>query len=168
MKTHKVLRSVQPAASRTPWMPCRWCSDLLTCDKATQLKAPLSASVPISSSLPSRTKRTLSSIAGTGAVGRSSSIPSQSGLDFRGRGAARGSRRQRGHFAGACSTGAGLATGEELFQSQDVFEGVVTGFNRGGVIVRVGAAWLCPSFAAFRSMAGSRMGKVTRSSDGPG
>jgi small subunit ribosomal protein S1 len=27
---------------------------------------------------------------------------------------------------------------EELFQSQDVFEGVVTGFNRGGVIVRVG------------------------------
>ena len=27
---------------------------------------------------------------------------------------------------------------EELFQSQDVFEGVVTGYNRGGVIVRVG------------------------------
>jgi small subunit ribosomal protein S1 len=27
---------------------------------------------------------------------------------------------------------------EELLQSQDVFEGVVTGFNRGGVIVRVG------------------------------
>lgn len=27
---------------------------------------------------------------------------------------------------------------EELFESQDVFEGVVTGFNRGGVIVRVG------------------------------
>lgn len=27
---------------------------------------------------------------------------------------------------------------EELFDSQDVFEGVVTGFNRGGVIVRVG------------------------------
>lgn len=27
---------------------------------------------------------------------------------------------------------------EELLQSQDVFEGVVTGFNRGGIIVRVG------------------------------
>jgi len=27
---------------------------------------------------------------------------------------------------------------EELFESQDVFEGVVTGFNRGGIIVRVG------------------------------
>ena len=27
---------------------------------------------------------------------------------------------------------------EELFQSQDVFEGVVTGYNRGGIIVRVG------------------------------
>lgn len=27
---------------------------------------------------------------------------------------------------------------EELFESQDVFEGVVTGYNRGGVIIRVG------------------------------
>ncbi len=27
---------------------------------------------------------------------------------------------------------------EELFQSQDVFEGVVTGYNRGGIIIRVG------------------------------
>ncbi len=30
------------------------------------------------------------------------------------------------------------AQAEDLLQSQDVFEGVVTGFNRGGIIVRVG------------------------------
>ena len=45
---------------------------------------------------------------------------------------------------------------EELFQSQDVFEGVVTGFNRGGIIVRVGTrARLYPCLAAFRPLAGA-------------
>ena len=56
---------------------------------------------------------------------------------------------------------------EELLQSQDVFEGVVTGYNRGGVIVRVGRVrGFVPASQLSRSGRRSRTPKATRMTAG--
>ena len=58
---------------------------------------------------------------------------------------------------------------EELLESQDVFEGVVTGYNRGGVIVRVGRVrGFVPASQLSAAGRASRTPRQILSSDGPG